>query len=177
MKRRYVIFAITFVLSLVADQWSKVWARGELSMGHPVPVFEPVWYWELSYNTGAAFGLFRDTPGGRIFLSIIAFVAFIAIVYILARKTTDDRTFSTLGLGLLASGAVGNVIDRLLYGKVTDFVLWRAGDFRWPQFNIADAALVVGVVILLFADIGRKDADKDKDKTDAPKKGARAKAK
>jgi signal peptidase II len=177
MKRRYVIFAITFVLSLVADQWSKVWARGELSMGHPVSVIEPFWYWELSYNTGAAFGLFRDTPGGRIFLSIIALGAFVAIVYILAKKTTDDRKWATLGLGLIASGAVGNVIDRLMEGKVTDFVLWRAGDFRWPQFNIADAALVVGVVILLFSDIGRKDKDTEKGKDVEPRKGARAKAK
>jgi signal peptidase II len=160
MSRRYVIFAVVFVLSLVADQWSKVWARGDLVMGHPKPVLEPYWYWELSYNTGAAFGLFRDTPGGRIFLSAIAFVAFGAILYILAKKTTDDRTFATLGLALIASGAVGNVIDRVLFGKVTDFVLWRYGDYRWPQFNIADAALVVGVAILLIADIGHKDDKK-----------------
>lgn len=164
MPRRYLIFAVTFIVSLVADQWTKVWARG-LGMGHAVPVLEPYWYWDLSYNTGAAFGLFRDTPGGRIFLSVIAFVAFGAIVYILAKKTTDDRTFATLALGLIASGAIGNVIDRLLHGKVTDFVLWRYGEHRWPQFNVADAALVVGVIILLIADFAKKD-DKKAEKVD-----------
>lgn len=167
MSRRYLIFAVTFVVSLVADQWSKVWARN-LGMGHAVPVVEPYWYWDLSYNTGAAFGLFRDTPGGRIFLSFIAVFAFAAILYILAKKTTDDRTFATLALGLIASGAVGNVIDRVLYGKVTDFVLWRYNEHRWPQFNVADAALVVGVIILLIADIGKKDDPKAK-KAKAPR--------
>jgi signal peptidase II len=91
-------------------------------------------------------------------------LAFGAIVYILARKTTDDRTFATLALGLIASGAIGNVIDRVLYGKVTDFVLWRYGEHRWPQFNVADAALVVGVIILLIADFGKKDDKKDEKK-------------
>ena len=171
MSRRYVIFGISFAIALVADQLSKVWARKELVMGHAVPVAEPYWYWDLSYNTGAAFGLFRDTAGGRFFLSLIAIVAFGAILYILVKKTTDDRTWATLGLGLIASGAVGNVIDRLLYGKVTDFVLWRYNEHRWPQFNVADAALVVGVVILLFADMGQKKKD------DKKGEAARAKAK
>jgi signal peptidase II len=170
MSRRYVIFSVVFVISLVADQVTKAWARG-LGLER-VPVLPPYWYWELSFNTGAAFGLFRDTPGGRIFLSIIAIAAFFAILYILAKKTTDDRKWATTGLGLIASGAVGNVIDRIWAGKVTDFVLWMIPDvYRHPQFNVADAALVVGVAILLFSDLGKKDDEKE------PRKAKPAKAK
>jgi signal peptidase II len=160
MSRRYIIFIVTFVISLVGDQVTKVMARDHLVLGRPVPVIEPVWYWDLSYNTGSAFGMFVGTPGARYFLSIIAIAAFVAIVYILARKTTDDRTWATLALGLIASGAIGNVIDRILFGKVTDFVLWKYSTYRWPQFNVADAALVVGVVVLLFADMGKKEPPK-----------------
>jgi signal peptidase II len=53
-------------------------------------------------------------------------------------------------LGLLAGGALGNVLDRAMYGRVTDFIVWRLGSHEWPTFNVADAALVVGIVGLLF---------------------------
>jgi signal peptidase II len=154
MARRYVIFSIAAVITLIADQITKVMARAELALGHPKPVIAGYWEWELSYNTGSAFGLFNSTSGARIFLSLIGVVACIAIVVIL-KKSEDHRGWNAAALGLVFGGALGNVIDRLIFGKVTDFILWRAGNLRWPQFNIADAALVVGVVIL-FLDIGKK---------------------
>jgi signal peptidase II len=66
-----------------------------------------------------------------------------------ARRTTPEQRLRRIALAMIAGGALGNLIDRLRDGAVTDFVRWRIGDARWPIFNIADAALLVGVVVLL----------------------------
>ena len=66
------------------------------------------------------------------------------------RKAAPDARRLGAELGLLAGGALGNVIDRIATGRVTDFIVWRAGAHEWPTFNIADAALVVGIIGLLF---------------------------
>jgi signal peptidase II len=154
MSYRYKLFAIVAFLSLVFDQATKIYARAQLTeLGDPVPFIKPVWYWDLSYNTGSAFGLFQGTSGARIFLSLIGVVALVVIVMIL-RKGNDTQKWMTTALAMVAGGAVGNVIDRLWMGKVTDFVLWQAGKHRWPAFNVADVALVAGVIIL-FLDIGK----------------------
>jgi signal peptidase II len=153
MARRYRIFTIAAALILIADQVTKAWARAALSYGQAKPVIDGYWEWELSFNTGVAFGLFSSVSGARIFLSVIGFIACGIILYIL--RKSDDRAWNAAGLGLVFGGALGNVTDRILFGKVTDFVLWKVQDFKWPQFNVADAALVVGVIIL-FLDIGKK---------------------
>lgn len=154
MPARYRIFSIAAVLSLLADQATKIWARGSLPFGRPVKFLGGFWDWELSFNPGSAFGLFNTVDSARIFLSIIAIAACVAIVVMLHRSR-DDHAWGSAAYGLIFAGALGNVIDRLIYGKVTDFVLWHAGEHRWPQFNVADAALVAGIIILVL-DIGKK---------------------
>jgi signal peptidase II len=154
MPRRFRIFSIAVVLTLVADQLTKQWARSTLSPGVRANFLGGFWDWELSYNLGSAFGLFNTVGGAKIFLTIVGIAACIALLFIV-RKAPDERGFNAAAYGLVFGGALGNVIDRLLYGKVTDFILWHAGEHRWPQFNVADAALVVGVIIL-FLDIGKK---------------------
>jgi signal peptidase II len=154
MPSRYRVFSIAAVLVLVADQATKIWARGSLPFGRPVKFLGGFWDWELSFNPGSAFGLFNTVESARIFLSIIAIAACIAILVML-HKTRDDHPWAASAYGLIFAGALGNVIDRLIHGKVTDFVLWHAGEHRWPQFNVADAALVAGIVILVL-DIGKK---------------------
>jgi signal peptidase II len=156
--RRYVLFTIAAVLTLAGDQLSKAVARANLVVGHPVPFIDGVWGWQLSYNTGVAFGLFRTTEGARILLTLVGLVAAIVIVVVLRKM--EDRAWTATALGLVFGGAVGNaLIDRLAFGQVTDFILWRVGSHRWPMFNVADAALLVGV-LLLFLDIGKKPAKK-----------------
>ncbi|MBT8492642.1 MAG: signal peptidase II [Deltaproteobacteria bacterium] len=158
MDRRWKIFLIVGVVSLVADLGTKYWAEAALEMtpagiGIPVPFIENFWDWRLSYNTGSAFGLFGSVTGARIFLSLIGLVALGAVVY-WVRKTPEEMTRLLAALGMVAGGAIGNLYDRLLYGKVTDFVVWKYYDKQWPTFNIADVALVVGVA-LLFLDLGK----------------------
>jgi signal peptidase II len=156
MPRRWRIFSLAVILTLVADQLTKWWARGALPFGRRVEFLGGFWDWELSFNTGSAFGLFNTVDSAKIFLTIVGIAACIAILFIV-RKAPDERGFNAAAYGLVFGGALGNVIDRLAFGKVTDFVLWHAGEHRWPQFNVADAALVVGVIIL-FLDIGKKKA-------------------
>lgn len=137
----------------------------------------------LSSNPGAAFGLFNDTAGSRVFLSIIGLLALALIFYLLRRPESDSKLF-VWALALVAGGAVGNLIDRIFYGEVTDFIwVWLTPAWRvvwpWPAFNIADIALVVGVGLMVPAMLFAKSepsedggGDKPKDAGDHDKPGA-----
>jgi signal peptidase II len=94
-------------------------------------------------NTGAAFGMFRSL--GSSFFIILSAVAIIFIVHLLAK-----RTYSSLGLSLILGGAAGNLIDRLLYGKVVDFIDVSVGSYHWPAFNVADSSLTIGIAVILI---------------------------
>lgn len=175
MPRRYIIFLVIGVLTAVADQVTKIWARATLptteqGWGSPVSVIDNYWDWRLSENPGSAFGLFGETSGARIFLSVIGVIAVIAIVWML-KKAQEDQKRLVVALGLVAGGAVGNLIDRIAFGVVTDFIVWRYHDTEWPTFNIADVTLVVGVG-LLFIDIGKEAKEEAKQAKNA--KAARA---
>jgi len=184
LDRRWKIFLIVAPITCILDQITKIWARATLPhiktgtgiIGEPVKVISNYWDWRLSENPGSAFGMFGQTTGSRIFLSIIGIVALFAIIWML-RKAKEEQTRLIWALGLVAGGAVGNLIDRIAFGVVTDFIVWKYNTHEWPTFNVADIALVVGVG-LLFIDIGKDsfapedDADDDKKskaKKDPPK--------
>jgi signal peptidase II len=150
MSAKYRWFTIVAVLALGLDQATKAWARHALKPIYPnvLTVIRGFWDMRYSENPGAAFGLFRSIPGSRYFL----FVAGLGACFLIAqylRKLPAEARRNALELGLLAGG-LGNLIDRVAFGRVTDFVVWRAGSFEWPTFNVADAWLVLGVVGLLF---------------------------
>jgi signal peptidase II len=179
MAHRWKLFLVLGLITLVLDQASKWWAREELPVRSPHPavtceipedlvahrcapetvtVIDGFWEWRLSFNPGSAFGLFNSADGARVFLSVIGVLAVFGMVWML-RKAREDQRALMWALGLVAGGAVGNVIDRIYYGVVTDFVLWRYQHHEWPVFNIADVALVIGVG-LMFVDIwqeGRRE--------------------
>lgn len=164
MPRRWKWFTALGLVALVLDQVTKYWANNSLPTGPhgygiAVPVIENFFDWRLSYNTGSAFSLFAGTAGARWFLTVIGIIALGAIVWMLV-KAKDDQRRLAIGLGLVAGGAIGNLIDRILYGKVTDFVVWKWYEHEWPTFNVADAALCVGVG-LLFLDM-HKQAKEEK---------------
>jgi signal peptidase II len=127
--------------------------------GMPVPVIDGFWEWRLSMNPGSAFGLFSSQNGARIFLSIVGVGAVAGMLWML-RKARDDQRILHWALALVAGGAVGNLIDRIYYGVVTDFVLWRYQTHEWPVFNVADIVLVAGVA-LMFIDI-QKESRREK---------------
>jgi len=151
MKTRYKIFGAVALGSIVLDQATKIYARGALpGEGIRVPVVDGYFDWVLAYNFGSAFSLFSGGIGSRIFLSIVACIALSVMVW-LVRNAKDEHRGMAIALGLMAGGALGNLIDRILFGKVTDMVLWHWKEsFHWPVFNVADIALVVAVPMFLL---------------------------
>jgi signal peptidase II len=101
----------------------------------------------MVWNRGISYGLFQqDGLVGRLILLAISVAACVFLVFWLKRDVTRLEAWA---LGLILGGAAGNAVDRLAYGAVADFVLLHAGSFEWYVFNIADAAIVVGVALLL----------------------------
>ena len=142
-------------LGVVAvDQVSKAWVRGHLVPGQVVRVTD--WFdWVLAFNQGAAFSFLASSGGWQkgVFSAIAVFA--IVVLSILIRRHATERWFCT-GLALIMGGALGNLMDRLVAGAVTDFVQWHVGQHYWPAFNGADSAITVGVVMLLLEGKGKK---------------------
>lgn len=139
---------ITAFLVLVLDQasktavlhWSDTWTE---PTRHILPFLDFVYLW----NTGISYGLFPQGETGRWVLLAIKIVASILFAAWLARS---NRRLEAFALGLLIGGALGNAVDRLVYGAVFDFISMHAFGYNWYVFNIADVAVVVGVVLLLY---------------------------
>jgi signal peptidase II len=148
-RRKYVLFGVFGAISLILDLWTKVLARQDLR-GHGTKVVIPN-YFDLRYaeNPGVAFSMLQEIPGGRVLLTLLAVAAFLLVVVYL-RKTPNDATRLHVALGLVGGGAIGNLIDRVLYARVTDFVVWKYHQHEWPVFNVADAALCVGVGLMVL---------------------------
>lgn len=151
MKKKYWVFAALLAFALLADQLTKIWARSSLKPRHEaIVVIEGFFDFRYSENTGSAFGMFRGWGGTRYLLLGVGVIA-LGVVVSFLRRTRDDHPRMAGELGLLAGGALGNIFDRLFHdGRVTDFILWKVKTYEWPVFNIADAALVVGVIGLLL---------------------------
>lgn len=151
-KRKYILFSVLGALTILLDQWSKIWARTNLQplrFGEKKTVIEGYFDMRYSENPGVAFGMFQNLQGGRVILTLVALFALVMVVLYL-RKTEDKHTRLHAALGLIGGGAIGNLIDRIAFGKVTDFIVWRYQQHEWPAFNIADAALVVGVCLMVL---------------------------
>lgn len=131
---------------VLADQLTKLWVlhRVDFSDGpiRVLPFLDITFVW----NRGISYGLFQTEGVGRWILVGLTAVAIVALLVWLMRTR---RALVAFGVAAIVGGAIGNLIDRLLYGAVVDFVHLHAGDFSWYVFNIADAAIVVGVVALL----------------------------
>jgi signal peptidase II len=148
-RRKYVVFGVIAAISLLLDQWTKVLARAHLpQLGHRGKVIiDGFFNLRYSENTGVAFGMAQTLPGGRILLTLVALGAFVLVLYYL-RKSDERHLRMHVALGLVGGGAIGNLVDRIMYGRVTDFIVWYYKGHEWPAFNIADAALVVGVGLM-----------------------------
>ena len=130
------------IIIVFADQWSKHVVENYLYLGQSVPIITDVFHITLLRNPGALFGFM---PGGRWFFIVITIIS-LAIMALLMIEIPRGKTFMKVGMTLIIGGALGNLIDRVRFGYVIDFI-----DFRfWPVFNIADTALVVGAVFFLY---------------------------
>jgi signal peptidase II len=147
MKRSaYVLLIVLSVIIL--DQITKYLIATYLSPFDSVEVF-PFLHIVNVRNTGAAFGSFRNV--GSIFFIIISVIAIIFVISLLVK-----RTYNYVGLSLVLGGAIGNLIDRILYGKVVDFIDFSVGSFHWPAFNVADSSLTIGIAVILLTSLMKK---------------------
>lgn len=159
---------IWYLLSMVVvtiDQWTKWLAETKLSFHEPVTVIEPFLNWTLAYNYGAAFSLLADAGGWQkwFFSGLALIMSVFLIVYLL--KVPRQAKLLSVGLALVLGGAVGNLIDRLLNGKVTDFIHVHYADvWQYPIFNIADIGICIGIALIvidmLFLEGKRQDKRK-----------------
>ncbi len=131
------------------DQWTKHLAATHLVLYQPQEVF--AWLnWRLAHNPGAAFSFLAGAGGWqRWFFTGLALVVSVFLLAWLFRLEREQRLVP-LALSLVLAGAVGNVIDRVRFGYVVDFIDVHARGWHWPAFNVADSAIVCGIILLLF---------------------------
>jgi signal peptidase II len=142
-----IIFIIIAGLVTTLDQLSKLWIRSHLALGQSIP---ETGFFRLTHveNTGAAFSIFSGRADTLALVSIFGAVLILIYAFIFSRHLVSLNTrLSKIALGLMLGGTVGNLIDRIALGRVTDF--FDVGTF--PVFNIADSCLDVGVAIFAFS--------------------------
>ncbi|MCJ7763990.1 MAG: signal peptidase II [Dehalococcoidales bacterium] len=140
-------FFIVALLVVSVDQLSKLWIELNLAVGESLP---ETGFFRLTHirNTGASFGLFQDQSLVLAIVSIIGISVLLYLILFMYRRFHILSTASVkISLGLMLGGTVGNLIDRLSSGYVTDFINFNF----WPAFNVADSAVVVGAVILSYS--------------------------
>jgi len=148
------------LFSLVLDQVTKAMATAYLQMWTPVEVM-PYFNLMLAHNTGAAFSFLADAGGWqRWFFSILAFLVSIAIIVWIKKLKPEEKTLG-IALAFILGGAVGNLIDRLRFGYVVDFLDFYVGDAHWPAFNIADSSIFIGAAIMIISSFRQPAAEKD----------------
>jgi len=149
---RYGLAAIVVVL----DQITKVWVDRSLELyeRRPVTSFFNI---TKAYNEGAAFSFLQDAGGWqRWFFTIVSAVVSVVFVVWLQRMTPRERWLG-LAIALILGGAVGNLIDRVIYGHVVDFIQVYWQDWYFPSFNVADSAITAGAAILIFLTLFDKE--------------------
>jgi signal peptidase II len=167
LKRRHSLLGIGAVAAVVValDQISKEVVNSTMTRGEMIEVAGPLKL-TLTYNDGVAFGL---AGGGGILVIGLAMVALVALGAFIA--AAPDRLTTWLSGGLILGGAIGNLIDRVRLGHVTDFILVSG----WPAFNLADSAITVGVVLLawtVISDGGSPGTGSDGDRTEVKGDGS-----
>ena len=161
LKRRYMhcLALAAFVLGL--DQASKQAVLDHLRPGELLPVIPGYFNLTLAFNRGALFGFLNDSDiNWQRGLFIAAAFAAMGVILYLIRQLRPDDALGKIGLGLLLGGAAGNLVDRILIGRVVDFLDFYIGSAHWPAFNAADCGVSVGVALLLISLIRQPLGDK-----------------
>jgi len=147
-KRRFLLIALAVI---VLDQWTKWLVERAIPLHGSWEIVPGVFYLSHVRNSGVAFGLMpaRGELWRELLLVTVALVAIGLVGRLFLSASADERRF-LVALSLVAGGAIGNLIDRATTGAVTDFLAVYLGSYRWPDFNLADSALVVGIGLFLL---------------------------
>lgn len=153
MRKFHLLIAVFVVL---LDRMTKLAVARNISLHDNIQIIPDFFRITHVENRGAAFGLFADSPSEwKIAMLVLFSVVALVIVSTLLWRNSHSMNTTGIGLSLILGGAVGNLWDRLLSGRVVDFLLFYVGEYQWPAFNVADSAIVVGagllVIEILFA--------------------------
>jgi signal peptidase II len=166
MSHRRIMRAYNFLIAfavLLLDRYTKRVVAAHISLHDSITVVKRIFYITHVENRGAAFGIFNDSPAQwKIGLLVLFSVVALAIVSALLWRSSHTMTASAIGLSLILVGALGNLWDRLLSGRVVDFLLVYIGSYQWPAFNVADSAIVVGAGLLVFEILFTKAPEAEK---------------
>ena len=154
---RHALIWLLLSMGVIAlDLWTKQLALDHLRYAEPVAVIEGWLNWTLVYNHGAAFSLLGDADGWQRWL-LSALAVGISLALIASLKRTERRDWrQAVPFALIIGGALGNLVDRLRFGYVVDFIDAYWGSYHWPAFNIADSAIVMGALMLAIWGVWRE---------------------
>ncbi len=148
---RITLFALSAIWILL-DRITKNWVTEHIVIGNSIPIIPHVFSISHVLNSGAAFSLFADSISPeRVRLMLIGFSVLAAlVVVVLLLKLGRQLTLTTLALALILGGAIGNLYDRVRFASVVDFLEVHVFSYHWPDFNLADSAIVVGGILLML---------------------------
>lgn len=145
----YRVFILTAGICLLLDQLTKVYIDSTFALYESITVIENFFHITYVRNPGAAFGILADSVIRIPFFIAVSVFAGIGIMWYLRKVDFTDR-WQHFALGLIFSGAVGNLIDRIRLGEVIDFLDAHWYQHHWPAFNVADSAICIGVVVMFL---------------------------
>ena len=142
---------VLFITALIitADQISKSLIKSTMTLYDVIPVIPGYFYLTYIINEGMAFGIDFPFGIGTLFFSGVSLIITCFLVWILWCERKNNLLMR-ISLALILGGAIGNLVDRILFGEVVDFFDFMIGDFHWYIFNIADSAVTVGIILMLF---------------------------
>ena len=135
---------------VVIDQITKAVTRGTMMLGESTPVIQNFFHFTYVTNDGMAFGL--NFPGGIYFFTSVSLLMTLFLAWYFWQQKDNDLTLR-LSLALILAGAIGNLIDRMLFGTVVDFFDFMIGSYHWYIFNVADASVTIGMVLYIYSSI------------------------
>jgi signal peptidase II len=153
---------------ILLDQATKILTKHYMMLHDSKDVLGDFLRYTYIENPGMAFGI---SIGNKTLFTIFSIIASV-VIFIYLLKTRGDQKYVKLALSFILGGAVGNLIDRILYGSVVDFVDVGIGELRWPVFNVADAAVTVGMIILIAIILFEKKTTENLEEASQPESSA-----
>jgi signal peptidase II len=151
VSRKWKIVAGWLAAIVVVDQITKAIVDRTMALHHSIPIIDGLFNLTYVRNTGAAFGIFAGSHEvfRRPFLIGVSIVA-IGFIFVMLKRLREDATGLAVALAFILGGAIGNLIDRVGYGEVIDFLDVYWANYHWPAFNVADSFITIGVTITLI---------------------------
>lgn len=158
---KYVWVTVVALVIVLLDQLTKLWVAASMRLHESIPVIPDLFSLTYVRNTGAAFSMFagHDASYRVPFFIVVSLIA-LGVIASLIRSTPASQKASLAGCAFVLGGAIGNLIDRIAYGEVIDFLDVYWGDWHWPAFNVADSFITTGVILLLVRGVFSPDRER-----------------